>query len=265
MEHYEYSARPIDHYAAIARVLRESTLQYVTNDDTAAVLAASRSAKDLRWNFIDSMTSQVHAVLHSDAFVDIHRGLQQSQSERSAMHWHLIEESLEAGIHTFINTTETIYDVLAKNLSPDVADSPDSFVLLDRLAKLNINQFIPYRSVYLDTSANHKRFLEHLQPYNTGMSFKPRFPLEAKVPTVLAAANALSGAEAFDLENNPLIRITDIPEERVTIGCPITFYAGQVKELWSLYAGERRSLRQRQELGCGALEAANSDDNAASP
>lgn len=254
----------IDHYAGLALVMREATSRILENDDLRATLHASRSAAELRRVYLDALLKQNSLVLESAAFAHIHAGLQSSQRQRitvDAMVWDRVSDGLDAGTYNFVDTAELVYEALTDRFDSVVAAAPGSARIIDTLAKLNITQFMAYRDTYLSGTGNWGRFAKHVTITEAGARFKPGRPLNATVTNALVMARGVGLISADDYDNGPTIRVADIPPDRVTVGCPVTFYNHQVEGLWTMYAEARHSIHQRSTLGSGALTA---DDTAAS-
>lgn len=244
----------IDHYAYMARVIHAGVEGFFESDYSLAEIAKADSVKALDHVMTSTLLLHLTLALESPEFEELTAHLEASQAERRTINpaYHpSIEWTLIAGVNTYMNTSAGLYSALEESFGVEVASSPTNASIIDRLSKLNISQFIPYKHTYLDNAAdspmpNVQYFIKQFDKSPSGdVRFKVNFPGNALIPVPATQNKGMWGTEDFLVDGNKTTLLRDIPPDIATVGCPISFDPAQGRQLWALYAEARRTIGDR--------------------
>jgi|GEM_PF-5417313 len=249
----------IDHYAYMGRVIHKGVEGFLTNDASRGLVLQAHSVKELDNVMTKALNFHLTSAWESSEFAEIAAHLKASQSERHGINPNIhpaVEWAMMAGVNTYMDTSSGLYGALQQVFGPEVACSPNNAAAIDRLSKLNISQFIPYKHTYLDAAAdglplaNIEHFIEQFDVTPDGdIRFKVGFPGNALIPMPAIFDKGVWGAADFLIEGNECMPLKHIPQSTVTIGCPISFDPQQGRQLWALYAEARQVVDRVGEDG----------------
>lgn len=239
------AAYKVDRYAHLARYIDQGVDDLLRSDEFVGYIVNARSKEGLTRNFTHLLWRSVR----SDEF--------QSVVAAHAEHgMGDIDLLVGGGIGTFVRTTEAVYDVIKTEHGSGAAALDGNVAVIDRLAKMDLEQFNPYADFYLH-SFGRRDFLNHLDETPAGFRFKKDYPQDAFIPEAYRYYTFNTPYEdEREARSSPFMRIGDIRKSPATVGCPVTFNPERMPELWRLYAAARQNL-ERRHLGAGALTGAD--------
>jgi hypothetical protein len=265
-----------DHYGYVARVLRRGVDGLINDPSTVSTIQDASTPKGLRDLLFGAVYHHIGEAWQATA-EDLRAHLDASQSHRAktdVRKWRTVDETLFAGSSTYATSVHGFYGRLKDAFGQDIASLPSNAALLNRIAQLNMDAFMPYYGVYLDDNEqlrdNGAAFKDQFELRADGtLAFKKDFPGKALVPVNAAKDKGIWSTSDFLVEGSELITLDDIPQTSVAIGCPFTFDLPQGRALWELYATTRRRIDRDLELGTAALstlgDTEGSDQATASP
>ncbi len=262
----------IEHYGALGAIFDQGINSLLQDASILTQLHNCTSAAQLRRQYTDALSVSMQQALLDNP--SVHSELMQSQNSRVAINpnvWRHVEHSIDAGAQTAINTIEAAYELLSHLFGSGVAQHPSNYVIIDKMAKLNIDHMTLYRDVYLESVQNQLIAQGHfISPGQGGVKWAQGFPGNALIPVALSKPKRIISRDDLSLAQE-CMPLKDIPTTfSDTIGCPITFNQSSIKSLWQLYLECITSLEHlpaphtlRNELALRALDGLNHPDDTA--
>lgn len=230
----------IDYFSVVAQVINNGVRQYLTEPPVDSGVVKTGSMRDLVDALKTEIGSAITGALTSEQFAEHFAALETSQRQRREFNPGRpkeISSAITAGTNTFVNSFTYIHDLLSRHFGEATASHPGNWRIADRIAKLEIHQFMAYHEIYLATFQNWSAAVEHLELANDdSLRFKPGYPEKAQVPLpVTESRKMLEHKDLLMDGSNPMVSLKDMPTDQ-RIGCPVTFSPDIIKELWGLYA-----------------------------
>lgn len=237
------SANKIDHYGVLGRIIADGTNDFLQDSEAIESLKQSESIMELSKAMKASMVASIFRSVALPKNTEAYANLGESQRQRNAvddMRHSRIEGNLQAGVETFTNLFSSLLNILDGEYGREVAAHPDNWRIIDRLAKLHIELFGPYVTTYLHTKENIPKLLTQLEPApEGGLQFSAHYPRKAEVSVWTTHHNyrpILSHSDIVLDDNQDTIQLDAIELNNPELGCPVTFEAKTVKELWRVFS-----------------------------
>lgn len=251
----------IDHSAVLSQVINSGIDRYLSDSEYHLLLQETHSIRHLDANLKFDLRQVILATLKDASFSAHHHSLIESTQARQELQddsWSSVDAEIKGGVDTYVDAASRIFDFFKSRFGVEEAIHENNWRLLDKLAKLNVDQFAPYRTTYLVIHQNFSHFREQVKENEDGgFRFLPGFPLNAPVTKASLVSNkGLRNSTEFILnEQNETILLKDIPLRKVTTGCPITFKRDTVIKLWDVYRAQAYRLATQSGISVGGIEA----------
>jgi hypothetical protein len=237
------AANKIDHYGVLGRIISGGVASFLADEQAIPSLSQSSSIMELSKAMRASLVASIFQTATTPKNTEGYANLSTSQKQRNTINderHSRIEGNLEAGVETFTSIFLSLVKILDKEYGRTAAVHPDNWRIPDRLAKLHIELFSPYVTTYLHTPENTPKLLEQLEPSSQGgLQFSTHFPRKAEVSvwTTRHRYRPLLARDDIVLhDEQETIRLEDIKLDNPELGCPVTFEADAVKELWRVFS-----------------------------
>lgn len=253
-----------EHYAYLAKIIGPSIELLFADEGSLKLIRESRHASEIHETIRYLVIEKLKTVLGykgNDLLADHIDLLHRSRNPNNAERFGSIEGHLKAGIGTFLLAAQGLYEGLSKAFGVAAASHPENADVLDRIAKLHLQQLMVYTDTYLRPGVyehspfNVFPFKDQFEKQPDGhLRFKPGFPQSALISRIMREPSSnphrpyrfLNSTETRTLGDEPL---GDAP----IIGCPVTFEPQHVRMLWELYATTRFNLEAVDTLASIAL------------
>lgn len=275
LDETEVVSAKAEHYAYLAKIIGPGIELLFSDEASLKLIHDSRHASEIHETIRFIIIEKLKTVLEyegNDLLTEHINALHRLRSPHNADRFTTVESHLKAGIGTFLLSAQGLYEGLSKAFGVATASHPENADILDRIAKLHLQQLMVYTDTYLRPGVyehspfNIFPFKDQFEQQPHGhLRFKPGFPQSALISTITRESSTnphrpyrfLNSTEARTLADEPL---GDAP----IIGCPVTFEPKHVRMLWELYATTRFNLEAVDALANIAL-ASNQLDTAEQP
>lgn len=241
------------HYGYLGKFLHAGVEEFFNLNDTAdRRIPTAISDNRLRHTMIEKLCEAFSMVRDHSDMRDIFDQLDASQYQRYLLNpakYDAILDNMRSGSTTFVNSASSLYDRLEEILPGNDRAIVDAWRVLNDIARLNIHQFLAFRTTYLEAPMNEEDEFSFagllVTDPNDASGEPPRFlpsmPEEAAIPM-----HALDAHVSIPLHNpagDETICLADIMGDS-TIGCPVTFSPEDVKRLWEFYCYKRKQMER---------------------